>query len=84
MQGDWDRRERSASLSFRRAEAKNRQRAGPRGGAGSGASPTSPYISHSIYAYFRAHVYVLRVGLGAMLVSCDDVAMPFPSLTLAR
>ena len=63
MQGDWDRRERSAGLSFRRAETKNRQRAGPRGGAGPGASPTLLYNSHPIYAYFRAHAYVLRVEL---------------------
>jgi hypothetical protein len=69
MQGDWDRRERSTGVSFRREEIKNGQRTGPCGGTGPGGSPTLP--SHPIYAY----VYGPRVGLQPFSLSCH-FAMP--------
>jgi len=41
MQGGWDRRECGTGVSFRRAEVKNGQCAGSRGGTGPGASSNS-------------------------------------------
>jgi len=84
MQGDWDRRERSTGVSFRRAETKNRQRAGPRRGTGPGAFPTSLYISHPIYAHFRVYASGIRVGHWPFSCPVIPPCLPVSDLVLVH